>query len=200
MSTLGITNFEDLIAHLDGLVAAAQQAELDPEGVAFLATIRHRLVRIHNHLTGAPAEAEPGGQPAEKTLAGSDDLIEQFDRLTEAARGAGLSPTLFQYLHTAHLRLRFALRSKGNRRVVSRDERTGSARMAWSDGETEVEVVESSAYGLGVLSEVPLAEDAVVEVTTQEEGRTRRYDCLVIHCEKQSVRYHVGLEIFAEQG
>jgi hypothetical protein len=197
LETLGITRFEDLVAHMDGLTDAARRTYVDREAVDFVATIRRRLVRINNHLTEQPADAEPEVQPRQKTVQDTDDLIDQFGQLTEAARGAGLPATLTHYLHTARLRLRFTLRGQGGRRIVSRDERTGAAHMRWAKGEMAVEVVDSSAYGLGVVTKNPMAEDTVVEITTEEEGRRRRYECLVVYCEQQRFQYHLGLEIFA---
>jgi len=197
LETLGITRFEDLVAHLDGLVNAARRTYVDREAVDFVATIRRRLVRIHNYVDNRPYDAEPDTPPRDKAVRDTDDLIEQFGQLTEAARGAGLPATITHYLHTARLRLRFTLRGQGGRRIVSRDERTGEAQLRWAHGQMAVEVVDSSAYGMGVVTTNPLSEDTVVEITTEEEGRRRRYECLVVYCEQQRFQYHVGLEIFA---
>jgi len=197
LETLGIIRFEDLVAHLDGLINAARRGYVDSEAVDFIASIRSRLVRIHNYLTDLSADTEPDAPPKDKVVQDTDDLIEQFGQLTEAVRGAGLPTSLSHYLHTARLRLRFSLRGQGGRRMVSRDERTGTALLRSDQGEMEVEIVDSSAYGLGAESKNPLPEDSVVEITTEEEGRRRRYECLVVHCEQQRFKYHLGLEIFA---
>jgi hypothetical protein len=196
LQTLGITRFEDLVAHLDGLTNAARRTYVEREAVDFVATIRQRLVRINNHLAGHPFDAEPEVTPRDKTVRDTDDLIGQFGELTEAARGAGLPSTLTHYLHTARLRLRFTLRGQGGRRIVSRDERTGEAQLRWAQGQMEVEVVDSSAYGLGVVAKNPLAENTVVEVITEEDGRRRRYECLVVYSEQQRFQHQIGLEIF----
>lgn len=203
MDTLGITRFEDLIAHLDGLVKATRVIGVESEAIDFVATIRTRLVRIHNHLSDQPTDTEPSVSPKPKTVTDVDDMIHQFGEIAEAARGAGLSPTLSHYLHTARLRLRFTLRGQSrqdSRRIVSREESSGTAYMRWEGGETEVEVVDSSAYGLGVVADARLAENAVVEISREEEGRQRRYDCLVVNDQPHRFQYYLGLEIFQIKG
>ncbi|MEF8792867.1 hypothetical protein [Thiohalorhabdus sp.] len=197
METLGITRFEDLVAHLDGLTDAAWGASLDSEAVAFVAAVRRRLVRIHNYLTDRPHDTEPETVPREKAITDLGDLIEQFGQISEAARGAGLSTTVTHYLHTARLRLRFTLSGQGGRRIINRNERTGEAHLRWDQGQMTAEVVDSSASGFGVVSKNPVPEDAVVEVTTEEEGSRRCYGCVVVFCEQQPFDYHIGLEIFA---
>jgi len=199
LETLGITRFEDLVAHLDGVIEAARSAPVDSEALAFVVAVRRRLVRIHNHITDQPHNTEPETAPQAKTISDSRDLIDKFGELSEAARGAGLSATLTHYLHTARMRLRFIVGGQGGRRIINRDERTGEAKLRWSQGEMTVEVVDSSAYGMGVISKNPLPEDAVVEVTTDEEGSRRCYQCLVVFCEQQRFHYHIGLEIFAQK-
>ncbi|MFA9459564.1 hypothetical protein [Thiohalorhabdus methylotrophus] len=197
MTTLGITRFEDLISHMDGLADSARRSHVDAETVDFLVTIRHRLVRIHNHLTGQPAEAEPGTHAQSKSVTDTEDLLNQFGMLTDAARGAGLPSALTHYLHTARLRMRFSLRGQAGRRIVNRDEKTGTAELEWPGGRETVEVVDSSAYGAGVIGRNPIAVSTVARLTTQEEARRRRYECLVVYCEQNRFEYHIGLEVFA---
>lgn len=204
MDTLGITRFEDLIAHLDGLIKTARINGVESEAINFVATIRTRLVRIHNHLTDQPTNTEPSVASKPKTVTDTDDLISQFGDIAEAARGAGLPPTITHYFHTARLRLRFTLRGQGrrqdSRRIVSREASGGTARMRWEGGETEVEVVDSSAYGLGAMADSRLAENTVVEISREEEGRQRRYDCLVVTAQPHRFQYYLGLEIFQIKG
>jgi len=197
LKQLGITRFDELVAHIDALADAGRKAGVDSEAVKFVALIRQRLVRIHNYLEGLPPDHSPQEPIPAKAVADTDDLMEQFGDVTEAARGAGLSATITHYLHTARLRMRFNLRGSGSRRIVSRDEKTGSAELLGPEGTETVEVVDSSAYGVGILSEHGVPTNTVVHLTTQEEGRTRRYDCLVVYCEPHRFKYHVGLEIFA---
>lgn len=121
METLGVTRFEALIGHLDGLTVAGRRSHVDKDVAAFATQFRARLVRIHNYLHGKPAHEEPNAQPRNKTVQDSSDFIEEFDALTDSARGAGLHPTLTHYLHTGRLRLRFALQGHGQRRAISRN-------------------------------------------------------------------------------
>jgi len=197
LETLGITSFEDLVAHLDGLINAARRTYVEREAVDFVASLRRRLVRIHNHLSDQPFDAQPNVRPTDKTVQDTDDFIQQFGKLTEACRGAGLPTPLAHYLHTARLRLRFTLRGDSGHRIVSRDEHNGPAQLSWAQGKGQVEVVNSSAYGFGVKAKSPVPEDTVVEVITEEEGRRRRYECLVVYCTQEGMQYHLGLEIFA---
>jgi hypothetical protein len=197
LKQLGITRFDELIAHIDALADAGRKAGVDGDAVEFVTLIRQRLVRIHNYLEDLPPEHAPQETIPAKAVSDTDDLMEKFGEVTEAARGAGLSATITHYLHTARLRMRFNLRGSGSRRIVSRDEKTGSAELQGPEGTETVEVVDSSAYGVGVLAERGVPTNTVVHLTTQEEGRTRRYDCLVVYCEPHRFKYHVGLEIFA---
>lgn len=203
METLGIVSFEDLIAHLDGLVEAAREAEVGSEATHFVATIRTRLVRIRNFLEGAAPKAEPEVTPKAKTVTSTEDLISQFVGLTEAARSADLGPTFTRYLHTARLRLHFLLSSrsgKNNRRLVHREQSSGTARMRWPKGEMEVEVVDRSAYGMGVMARELRPENTVVEIIWEEEGHRRRYYCLVVNGEPHRFQYYLNLETFLIKG
>ena len=197
MKQLGITRFDELVAHIDGLADAGRKAGVDGQAVQFVDLIRQRLVRIHNYLTDQPAGAEPQAAIPAKAVRDTDDFMEQFGEIAEAARGAGLSTTITHYLHTARLRIRFTLRGSGGRRIVSRDEKTGAAELSGPDGTLTVEVVDSSAYGVGVLAEQGIPTNTVVHLTTHEAERTRRYDCLVVYSEPHRFKYHLGLEIFA---
>lgn len=197
METLGITRFEDLIAHLDGLVDAGRRELVDGEAIEFVTRFRSRLVRIDNHLAGRAPDHDPGVQPRSKTVKDTTDFIGQFDRLTDAARGAGLHPTLTHYFHTGRLRLRFALHGEGSRRLINRDEEEATAYLRWNGGQTTTEVVDRSAYGIGVRSRTRLAENTVVDVTLEGQGRRRRWEGLVIHCQPEGGQYLLGLEIFA---
>jgi len=197
LKQLGITRFDDLLAHMDALADAGRKAGVDGEAVQFVSLIRQRLVRIHSYLRDLPPE-DLGQEPIpSKTVTSTDDFMDKFGDIAEAARGAGLSTTITHYLHTARLRLRFTLRGSGGRRIVSRDEKSGAAELHGPDGLESVEVVDSSAYGVGVLSDHSVPEDTIVYLTTHEEGRTRRYDCLVVYCEPHRFKFHLGLEIFA---
>lgn len=197
METLGITRFEDLIGHLDGLTVAGRRSHVDKEAVAFVAQFRARLVRIHNYLNDKPAHEDPSARPHNKTVQDTSDFIEQFDALTDSARGAGLHPTLTHYLHTGRLRLRFALQGQGQRRLISRNPGEAVARIRWEGGETTGDLVDLSAYGLGVRTTESLDENTVVEAILEEEGRRRRYEALVVHRRPNEEGYFLGLEIFA---
>jgi hypothetical protein len=197
LKQLGITRFDELVAHIDGLADAGRKAGVDGQAVEFVHLIRQRLVRIQNYLEGRPPATEPQGEIPAKAVADTDDFMNQFGEIAEAARGAGLSATITHYLHTARLRIRFTLRGSGGRRIVSRDEKSGSAELSHPEGTLQVEVVDSSAYGVGVLAEEGIPTNTVVHLTTFEEERTRRYDCLVVYSEPHRFKYHLGLEIFA---
>lgn len=198
MSEPRITSFEELDGHLDGLVQAARQAPVDPQIVDFLATVRQRLQRIHSYLTDTPPDTKPPSTPPAKTVSDTDDCLEQFGELTEQARGGGLPSVITNYLHTARLRVRFCIGVDGGRRIVKREGRSGTAELQWDHSREEVEVVDGSAYGVGVIGRRPLAPDTVVQLTTEgQEGNRQRYDCLVVYCRGDRSRYQIGLEIFA---
>lgn len=59
------------------------------------------------------------------------------------------------------------------------------------------DVVDLSAYGLGVRTNESLDENTVVAATLEEKGRRRRYEALVVHSRPDGGRYLLGLGIFA---
>ncbi|KPV41546.1 hypothetical protein AN478_03000 [Thiohalorhabdus denitrificans] len=198
MNTLGITRFEDLIGHMDGLAEAGREAGVEAEAVDFLEKIRQRLVRIYNHLSGLDADTEPEVEPTAKSVKDTDDFLDQFGALTDAARGAGLPSAVAHYLHTSRLRMRFSLRGQQEgRRIANRDDQPREAGLEWHGGSETVKVVDSSAYGAGVIARNPVGVHAVAHLTIQGEGGRRRHECLVVYCEPQDAHYHIGLEIFA---
>lgn len=199
MTGLQVGSFEDLLAHLDGLLEAAWSADIDPRPTRHLASVRHRLVRIQAHLTGEsnPGYPPPGPQP--KTLRTSEDLVTELDGIIEAARaGRALASPISLYLSNARNRLNLFLRSEEHRLASREVPEEGRAATLEIDGEPlEVTVSDRSAFGVGVITATPVDADRVAELYCPDKPQgAKRFQCVTVHCRDTGDGYHVGLEIF----
>jgi hypothetical protein len=194
-----ITSFDDLLAHLDGLLEAAWNADVDPRLARQLATIRHRLVRLQGHLQGQGNPGHPAPRPHRKTLRANDDLIQQFGEVAEAARaGRALPMTLSHYLHNARQRLHFFLRSPDHRLTRRQVPESGASAILELNGQRqEVAVVDRSPFGVGVRADSAVETDQVAQLHCPDKPEgAKTFECLTVHCRKRKDGYHVGLEIF----
>lgn len=202
MTDAQIANFSELLTHLDGLVEAAWNADVDPRLARQLAAIRHRLVRLQAHLTGESNPGYPPPSPRPRAVESQEDLLNQFGELVAAARSGRAFPlSLTHYLHNAHQRLNYFLHNREKRlstRATAEEGRT--ATLTWNGKSAEVKVVDSSPFGVGILADQAVEPDQVVAFhTTDRNGRDRTYECLTIHCRAQEGRYYIGLEIFTSR-
>lgn len=199
MADWQITSFEEFLAHLDGLLEAAWNADVDPRLARQLAAIRHRLVRIQGHLQGQSNPGHPPPKPRPKALRSNDDLIEQFGQMAEAARaGRALPMTLSHYLHNARQRLHFFLRSPDHRLASRQVPDTGASAILELNGQRQqVAVVDRSPFGVGVRAESAVDTEQVAQLYCPEKADgAKTFECLTVHCRKRKDGYHVGLEIF----
>lgn len=198
METLGIEGFADVLAHLDGLIEAAWTAGMDPRLPRHAATIRHRLLQIQGYLTGDPSPGTPRPQPRSTMVRGKDDFLRQFGAIVDGSRQAELSSTLTHYLHNARQRLTYGWDSTEHRLASRWPPTPGTtAYLRYKDQELPTEIADTSAFGLGLISDTPVEPNQVVEaVLTEPSGRSRTYLCLTIHCNAHGALYYLGLEIF----
>lgn len=202
MDQAEITEFSELLTHLDGLVEAAWNAEVDPRLTRQLAAIRQRLVRLQGHLTGQSNPGHTATSPRPQAVESQEDLLRQFGELVGAARASRAFPlALTHYLHNAHQRLNYFLHNQ-EKRLASRAsaEEGRTATLAWAGETAQVRVVDSSPFGVGILADRALEPDQVVTFqTTDRSGRERTYECLTIHCRPHGDHYYIGLEIFTSR-
>jgi len=202
VSNWQITSFEELLAHLDGLLEAAWNADVDLGLARQLASVRRRLVRIKGHLEEEGGTGNPAPPPRRKTLQTSEDLLAGFGEIVQAARaGNALPTTLRHYLHNALQRLTFYLRAPEHRLSSREPVESGSSAQLELDGQRlEVTLIDRSAFGMGVRADTPVDTDKVAQLHCPEDPKgPRTYECVTVHCREFEDGYHVGLEIFTSR-
>jgi hypothetical protein len=200
LSDWQITNFEELLAHLDGLLEAAWTSDVEPRLARQLAAVRQRLVRIRGHLDGGSGISAP--TPKRKVLRDNQDLLDQFGEIVDAARaGRSLPMTLTHYLHNGRQRLNVFLRSSEHRLASRRvPEVERAAVLRTREQRHQVSVIDQSAFGVAVLTDTPIETDQVVELhcVDRPEG-AKVFECLTVYCRRRRDGYHLGLEIFTSR-
>jgi len=198
VATQDMEGFPDVLAHLDGLIEAAWTADVDPRLPRQAASIRHRILQIQGYLTGDPSPGTPRPAPRATSVRNDDDFMRQFGAIVDGARAAALSSTLTHYLHNARQRLTYGWGSKENRLASRRPPAPGaSAHLRGKDQDIPADIADTSAFGLGLVSDTPVEPNQVVEaVITEPSGKSRTYLCLAIHCNAHGDRFFLGLEIF----
>ena len=188
-----IAGFDELLTALDGLIAAAEGGDSDPELVRSLHALRRRLTSIHAFLGGgSPESAAPaGGEPLDE-----DTLLQRLDQLVEAAERGGLAPELTDYLRSAALRLMRVHEGAEDLRLAPRRPRDEGARLEVADAFHEVRILDRSALGFGVWSPVAVPAEEFVRLVVEDAYGATVYDCLVIHCQSADGGYLLGLDIF----
>jgi len=196
-----IQDFKDLLARIDGLLEASRKAGVDPRMIRQLTATRLRVVRIQAHITGESNPGYPTPGPKPVSVHDGDEMLATFGELVDATKGCGFSTTLTHYLHNARLRLTFCLRGKELRLASRRLPEPGrTARLEWPGGSGEGTLLDTSAFGVGLETDTPVEADTVVQLTIEEPGgKSRTYECMVVHCQPMDSGYHLGLEIFTSK-
>jgi hypothetical protein len=198
VETRGIEGFADIVAHLDGLIEAAWTSGVDPRLPRQAASIRHRILLIQGYLTGDPSPGTPRPTPRATSVRDNDDFLRQFGAIVDGARAAALSSTLTHYMHNARQRLTYGWGGRENRLASRRSPTPGArAHLRCKDQDIPADIADTSAFGLGLVSDSSVEPNQVVEaVITDPSGKSRTYLCLAIHCNPHGDRFFLGLEIF----
>lgn len=196
MDQAQIRDFDQLLAHLEGLAEAAAAGGAESRMAEHLWNLSRRIRAIHDHLQPDQIpERDPEPEPIPpKDSAGTLDTLHG---LLDAAEEAGIHPTLTDFLRNAGHRLDNIQRGVPDYRLAPRHPEEGEARLEHGGSSYTVWVAESSSFGLGVEIDTPLAPDQVARLVVTEAFGATTYECLTTHARPKGDIYHLGLEIFA---
>jgi hypothetical protein len=196
-----LSGFSELLERLDGLVAAAERADVDPLLLNVVRTVRRRLMRIQAYVNGQqPEESSSPLEPAD--LEDAEQLLEGLKGITEAASTQNIHPKVASYLAMGYQRVWDFYHHQEERRTAPRFPEDRPAWL-WVAGEAHsVRGVDRSLIGFGILSPTPLEREAIVQLSFEPEGQEgeTRYDCLVVYSFPEEGGYHIGLEVFGHRG
>ena len=124
------------------------------------------------------------------------DLLERLDALTEDAGAGPVDPVIVDYLRATRERV-VLLRDRvaEGRRVAERYDMEGEARLVIRGEALEVEIIDRSDTGFGLMADQPVAPETYARLDIDGQYEEQIYEGLVTFCQAQDDRYRIGLDV-----